>query len=83
MLIRSQGKTRLGNYKEFIVMGMGVHGVNSACGDSSFLGKYETEKRAIEVLDEIEEQLQNTSIEDEIIGGVRVQREIVFQMPER
>lgn len=47
------------------------------------LGDYDTDERAIEVLDMIQHQLTNCSGLDAISGVMRFYKETVFQMPEK
>ncbi|URZ06437.1 hypothetical protein [Clostridium felsineum] len=46
------------------------------------LGRYETEKRALEVLDEIQVQIQSCVSFDKMQGPTRTFMQPVYQMPE-
>lgn len=47
------------------------------------LGKYETQERVLEVLDQIEHRLICGNSHDDMSGNRRVQKQFVFHMPEK
>lgn len=60
MIIVSQDRDLIVNFKNISVIGFAEENVNMICsrainGDTQFLGKYKTEERAKEVLQEIED----------------------------
>ncbi|WP_242839923.1 hypothetical protein [Clostridium botulinum] len=74
--IRSKGKDVLVNCKNIEVDGLSVY------GSHYFLGEYETEKRALEVLDMIEDRIMKGNKFDDIYNGERTTKDFVFQMPQ-
>ncbi|EPY2273198.1 hypothetical protein ACXAUS_002056 [Clostridium sporogenes] len=76
MWIRSKGKDVLVHCENIEVDGMSVYGAHY------FLGEYETEKRALEVLDEIQDRIIKGTRFDDIYNGKRTTRDFVFQMPQ-
>lgn len=94
MWIRSQDKRRLLNVNLVEVDGKEVRGYQHAffIGDYSssndwgsnndiLLGKYETEERALEVLDVIHQNLITCIKSDRIINGEKIVSLAVYQMP--
>lgn len=94
MWIRSQNKKELLNVNFVEVAGKEVCGYQHAIfiGDYScnnewgsnnkiLLGKYETEERALEVLDEIHQNLITCVKSDRIISGEKIVSVAVYQMP--
>ena len=57
MLIRSQDKCFLGEYKEIYIVDASIMGASGAVDDSK-LGDYETHEEALEVLDAIEDHMK-------------------------
>ncbi|APQ96691.1 hypothetical protein [Clostridium botulinum] len=76
MWIRSKGKDVLAHCENIEVDGSSVY------GSHYFLGEYETEKRALEVLDMIEDRIIKGNKFDDIYNGKRTTRDFVFQMPQ-
>jgi len=81
MWVRNQNKHKLLDIKAFQVIEGTIEGI-SADGEGWTLGKYSTKERALEVLDQIQERLTEGYGSDVIVGGTRVYRENVFEMPE-
>ncbi|ACQ52920.1 hypothetical protein G8E05_06315 [Clostridium botulinum] len=77
MWIRSKGKDVLVHCENIEVDGSSVY------GSHYFLGEYETEQRALEVLDMIEDRIMQGNRFDEIQNGKRKTRDFVFQMPDK
>lgn len=81
MLIRSQDKKMLVNSNCVEVL---KNMVVAYSGEFRHpLGEYKTQERAVEVLDQIEQRLMEGHRTDVIVGGTRVYRENVFEMPEK
>lgn len=83
MWIRSKNKRYLGDYKELVIISKSILGYSNSTDDSTSLGEYATEERALEVLDQIEHRLIQGSSHDDMNGNRRVQKQFVFQMPEK
>lgn len=91
MWIRSQNKKSLGDYKEVVVISSSVLGYSNVSDDSTKLGDYETNERAVEILDKIQNQLTNISkVKESESASYDNSRwlkteysEIVFQMPDK
>lgn len=84
MWIRSQDKEELVNVQRFSAYGGKVVAVNlENDGDYITLGRYETNLRAIEVLDEIQHQLINVSSSESVYddGQTINHYEVVYEMP--
>jgi len=82
--IRSQNKECLAKVKRLLVSHGRIVNIQTADDDYDLLGDYETKERAIEVLDEIQNEILNGQI---IVKGVRTwrveNRITVYQMPEK
>ncbi|MDU5117192.1 MULTISPECIES: hypothetical protein [Clostridium] len=74
--IRSKNKDTLVCCENIEVDGLSMY------GSHYFLGEYETEKRALEVLDMIEDRIIKGNKFDDIYNGKRTTRDFVFQMPQ-
>lgn len=84
MWIRSQNKQLLGQYKFLFVRGTEVHAECTL--DVDTLGKYETEERAIEVLDEIQNHIGTLEHNKMYIGTPEEQysyEHYIFKMPQK
>lgn len=85
MWIRSQDKKTLAYCTRLFVHGPYVQNL-PATGiedDYDIMGKYESEKRAKEVLDEIEKQLLKcTELQEQINDHQEIKKYLIFQMPE-
>ncbi|WP_195238612.1 hypothetical protein [Romboutsia sp. 1001285H_161024_C4] len=76
MWIRTQDKKELINTEHIAVEKKRI------CSQHTTLGEYESEQRAIEVLDEIQKELFHGIKLDYITsGGVRHYRDKIFEMP--
>lgn len=87
MWIRSQSRGTLGYFKAIYTGQFGGKNVVFAevagvMDSESILGVYETEERAKEVLDMIQDRLMQGTKYDSIYNGKRTTRDFVFQMPE-
>lgn len=84
MWIRSQDKKTLAYCTRLFVHGPYVQNL-PATGiedDYDIMGKYESEKRAKEVLDEIEKQLLKcTELQEQINDHQEIKKYLIFQMP--
>ncbi|EQB3099702.1 hypothetical protein [Clostridium botulinum] len=76
MWIRSKCKDVLVHCENIEVDGVSVY------GGHYFLGEYDTEQRAMEVLDMIEDRVIKGNKFDDIYNGKRTTRDFVFQMPQ-
>lgn len=85
MWIRSQDKKTLAYCTRLFVHGPYIQNL-PATGiedDYDIMGKYESEERAMEVLDEIENQLfKHTKLHEKANDYHKITKHIVFQMPE-
>ena len=83
MFIRSQDKKRLINVTQLGISNNTIYGASAPCHQdiAMVLGHYETEERVIGVLDEIENTLRTNASYDEMVGKVRIKKEVVFEMP--
>lgn len=85
MWIRSQDGKTLAKVTRLAVVGRTIQNL-PATGiedDYDVMGKYESEERAIEVLDEIENQLfKYTELHEKANDYHKITKHIVFQMPE-
>ncbi|MCD2345779.1 hypothetical protein [Clostridium guangxiense] len=82
MWVRSQSKHYLGDYKELVIICNGVYGY-AVNGDSTLLGKYDTDERALRVLDTMQQKLIAGASKDVIVNGTRYSKQFVFQMPQK
>lgn len=86
MWIRSQDGKTLAKVTRLAVVGRTIQNL-PATGiedDYDIMGKYESEKRAIEVLDEIEKRLfAYTEVYEKRTDYHETRKHIVFQMPEK
>lgn len=85
MWIRSQDKKTLAYCTRLFVHGPYVQNlpVTGIEDDYDIMGKYESEKRAKEVLDEIEKQLLKcTELQEQINDHQEIKKYLIFQMPE-
>ncbi|NFD28818.1 hypothetical protein EXN57_02125 [Clostridium botulinum] len=80
MWIRNQDKSVLGTLNVIQVNKNIIYG-NIGGSENGILGEYETEERALEVLDMIEDRIMQGTKFDEIQNGKRKTRDFVFQMP--
>lgn len=76
MWIRSKGKAVLKDCSSIEVDEGHVY------AHGYLMGEYSTEKRALEVLDMIEDRIMQGTRFDEIQNGKRKTRDFVFQMPQ-
>ncbi|GMG96824.1 hypothetical protein EN5CB1_16500 [Tepidimicrobium xylanilyticum] len=85
MWIRSQDKKTLAYCTRLFVYGPYIQNL-PATGiedDYDIMGKYESEKRAKEVLDEIEKQLLKCAeLQEQINDHQEIKKYLIFQMPE-
>ena len=79
MWIRSQNKKFLGDYSFIYGFQNEIRAESNT--DVDTLGTYQTSERATEVMDEIQLRLINGTRCDDIRNGIRVQKEIVYEMP--
>lgn len=81
--IRSQNKNYLGNYVEVMATGDMILGYANGENDSTLLGEYATEERALQVLDEIQDKINYSRLEDIAYAGVTgvAIHDGVYQMP--
>ena len=79
MWIRSQNKRCLLNTLNLYLFGTSIKSNDKDC----ILGTYQTEERALEVLDMIQSRIIKGDKFDIIKKGKRVTKEFVFQMPEK
>lgn len=78
MWIRSQDRKFLVDAKAIGADGIGIRAcIGGDRANSGPLGEYESEERAIEVLDDIQKDLQNTLMADSS------QYIVVYEMPEK
>ncbi|MFL0251383.1 hypothetical protein ACJDT4_13245 [Clostridium neuense] len=56
---------------------------NGTAEDADVLGKYDTEERALRVLDTIQQKLIDGASKDVIANGTRYSKQFVFQMPQK
>ncbi|MCT8978285.1 hypothetical protein N4T77_16985 [Clostridium sp. CX1] len=83
MWIRSKNKRCLGDYKELVVVSKSIYGYSNCGDDNTVLGEYETEERALEVMEQIEQRLIHGCEHDDMTANRRTQKKFVFRMPER
>lgn len=98
MWIRSQDKRILVNTRRVLILAPNTYRKNyeianyenlragnyeGNCEDYDTLGKYKTEERALEVLNQIEGMLTEGCRSDVIVGATRICKESVFEMPEK
>lgn len=84
MWIRSQDKRNLVNVKAFVIVKTVICGnIDGGVNGTGTLGSYATEQRALEILDDIENQLTTLVESDNIIAGERITSVFVYQMPEK
>lgn len=82
MWVRNQNKTELISAERIQVDENSIYAFQNVM-DAVLPGEYETEERALQVLDQIEQRLIEGYRSDVIIGITREYRENVFQMPEK
>lgn len=81
MYVRSQNKKFLGNVDSFVVCGASNDQIWA--NDEQCLGVYNSEDRALEVLDMITDHLEDGCTLAENSGGQLFTRECIFEMPLR
>jgi hypothetical protein len=80
--IRSQGKKYLGFYNECLVMCNEVYGRANRENDSTLLGEYESKERAMQVLDEIQNQITTSlTYTANVSNYERATSAYVYEMP--
>lgn len=85
MWIRSQDKRTLVNANRLWIAGAGIIynlPPTSIEGDSDLLGKYKNLERAMEVLDDIQKHLENSTEIIKDVSNSHCIHHIVYQMPE-
>ncbi|WP_125153131.1 hypothetical protein [Clostridium rectalis] len=82
MWIRSQDKLILGQFN-CVVRSTNQIGASLNGSTTVILGEYPNEKRAVEVLDMIQDRIMKGTSFDSINNKKRTTKEFVFQMPER
>ncbi|RXI50670.1 hypothetical protein DP130_01500 [Clostridium tetani] len=82
IIIRSQSRETLGNYKELGINKNRILGYSHVSEYCTCLGEYKTEERALEVLDMIQERIISGTKSDSIWNGTRTTKDCVFEMPE-
>lgn len=83
MWVRSQDKKDLVYVKFIVVKNKAIFGAfDGSSNGYGLLGEYESEQRAIEVLDEIQHQIGTCQSMDSIVDGTRIKRDNVYEMPE-
>lgn len=84
MWIRSQDKTTLAYCTRLAVVGRTIQNLppTGIEDDYDIMGKYETPKRALEVLDEIEKQLfKYIEVYEQTTNYHEIKKHTVFEMP--
>lgn len=79
MWIRSQNKHRLLNTSDIRICGISIKSIDKEC----VLGVYESEERALQVLDMIQTRIIKGTTFDYINKPKRITKEFVFQMPQK
>lgn len=78
MWIRTQNRRVLVNTSDIYLYSTSIKSMDKDC----FLGTYDSEERALEVLDQIHNVIARNISRDYLSGKYRINQEFVFQMPE-